>query len=46
MDLARPFKPQSLGGAKYNFVLVDEATRFSWSYGLNKKYDVEVKLKE
>ena len=27
-------------------MLVDEATRFSWSYGLKKKSAVEVKLKE
>ncbi|GKC56581.1 retrovirus-related pol polyprotein from transposon TNT 1-94 [Tanacetum coccineum] len=40
MDLFRPVKPQTISHNKYNFVIVDEYSRYTWVFCLKKKNDV------
>jgi gag-polypeptide of LTR copia-type/Integrase core domain/GAG-pre-integrase domain/Zinc knuckle len=46
IDLCGPIKPQSLGGQKYIFVLIDDYSRKSWVYLLSLKNDAVHKFRE
>ena len=39
MDLFGPIATSSLGGSKYDFVIVDDYSRYTWTYFLAHKSD-------
>jgi transposase InsO family protein len=45
MDLFGPTQYTSIGGNKYDFVIVDDFTRYTWAFFLVDKSDVFVTLK-
>ena len=45
MDLIGPMQNESLGGKRYNFVCVDDFSRFTWKYFLREKSETFDKIK-